>query len=114
MTFSDYDSEIWYTDALNVILEASTAAAVQIYKGKGDRPMGQNLKYVFGSVTLNLNPQSNLTWKTWNLILTAFTAVFSYEYTGFSFTVDVGFSPAGTGSLRGAASATPQATPQSA
>lgn len=109
MTFSDYHSEIWYTDALNVILEASRVAALQIFLGKGDRPMRHTLQYVFGSVTLNFNPQGTLTWKTWNLLLTALIGVFPYEYTGFSFTVHVDYSPAGTGSLLGTPSAIPQA-----
>ena len=109
MTFSKYVPRIRDTDALNVILAASRVAAISIYVGNGDKPIGKNLSYVFGSVTLNFIPQPNLTWKTWNLALSAFTGVFDYEYTGFSFTVNFGLFPAGTGFLRGAAIATPQA-----
>ena len=114
VTFSRYVPRIRHTDALNAILVASRVAAIAIYVGNGDKPIDRNLNYVFGSVTLNFYPRPNLTWKTWNLALSAFTAIFDYEYAGFSFTVNFGPSPVGTGFLRGAAIATPQATPQAA
>lgn len=109
MTFSDYVPGIRHTDALNAILAASRVAAISIYVGNGDKPIGKNLNYVCGSVTLNFNPRPGLTWKTWNLALSAFPGVFDYEYTGFSFMVNFGLSPAGAGFLRGAAIAASQA-----
>ena len=114
MTFSNYDSKLWYTDALNAILAASRAATIQIYVGKGEKAINRNLNYVFGSVTLNLNPLPNLNWNTWLLALSSFTEVFGYEYTGFSFTVNYIYIPAGTGFLRQVETATSQVTPQSA
>ena len=115
VTFSSYKSNIWYTDALNAILEAGRLAAIQIYIGNGDRPIGRSVLHIFGSITLNFNPRPNLTWRTWNLVLSVFASIYDkYEYTGFSFKVDVALSPAGTGFLGVAAIATPQATPQAA
>ena len=87
MTFSSYDSELWYTDALNVILAAFRAATTQIYVGRGEKAVAHTLNYVYGSVTLNLKPLPNLKWNTWLLALSSFTEVFGYEYTGFNFTV---------------------------
>ena len=114
MTFSNYDSKLWYTDALNVLLAACRAATIQIYVGKGEKAIARTLNYTFGSVTLNLNPLPNLTWNTWLLALSSFTEVFGYEYTGFSFTVNFIYVPAGSGFLRQVATAAPQVTPQSA
>lgn len=113
MSFFSYVPEIWHTDALNAVLAASRFAAIEIFSGNGDRPIGRKLNYLFGSVNLKFDPRPNLEWKTWNLALSVFASVFvEYEYMGFSFEVNDGFRPAGTGFLRGATIATPQATPQ--
>ena len=123
VTFSNYVRGIWYTDALNTILEASRWAAIENFKGHGERRIGKSLTYSFGSVTLTFVPAASLKWSTWGLALSALTRVFDeYEYTGYSFTVSDLYRPAGTGFLRGTPlttplttlQATPQATPQAA
>ena len=115
VTFSSYKPGIWLTDALNAILDASRDAVIANFRGNGNNPISKNLKYIFGSITLTLVPGSSLTWREWGLALTAFTGLFNqYEYTGFSFTVNVAYRPAGSGFLSGGTPPTPQTTPQAA
>ena len=115
MTFFNYKPGIWLTDALNAILDASRDVAIANFRGNGNNPISKNLKYIFGSITLTLVPGSSLTWSEWGLALSAFTGLFNqYEYTGFSFTLTVAHSPAGSGFLRGGTPSTPQTTPQAA
>ena len=113
LELSNYVPEIWYTDALNAILAASRWAAIENFQGNGNRPIGRNLMYSSGSVTLTFDPAASLKWSTWGLALSGLTCVFDqYEYTGFNFTVGQNYRVAGRGSLLGAAIATPLATPQ--
>ena len=109
--FSKYVSGIWNTDALNAILEASRVVAIENFRGNGNKLIGKDLKYAFGSVTLTFTPGPSLKWSTWGLVLAAFPELFKqYEYTGFSFTVNDAYRPAGTGILGRSAIANPAET----
>lgn len=119
VSFSSYVPMIWIADALNVILEVSRWTTIEIFRGNGNSPIGKELMYTFGSVTLNLIPDVGLTWRAWGLALSTFTTIFNqFVYTGFTFTVIVAHSLAGSGFLYGrptaSATATPQTTPQAA
>ena len=112
--FSHYVPGIWNTDALSAILEASRFAAIENYRGNGNKPIAKTLKYTFGTVTLSFVPEEGLQWKTWGLALSGLTDVFDkYEYTGFTFIIKDVFLRVGKGYLfNNAAIATPLATPQ--
>lgn len=72
--------------------------------------------YTYGTVTLSFVPEgATLRWNEWGVALAGLANVYDeYDYTGFDFTVRVVLSVEGKGFLRGAAIATPQATPQAA
>ena len=118
--FFHYVPGIRITDALSAILEASRIAAIENFRGNGNKPIAKTLKYTFGSVTLSFVPEAGLQWKTWGLALSGLTDIFDkYEYTGFEFMVKGTILRVGTGSLLNKAAiatplATTQATPQAA
>ena len=87
---------------LKCILAATNDVLVQ-YVGGRDGPIGRSqLIYHSGTVSLSFSPNSEMTWSTWGLALTAMAGfVNGNELVGFGFRVLVSQDLVGSGALRG-------------
>ncbi|KAK0511184.1 hypothetical protein JMJ35_006736 [Cladonia borealis] len=98
--FSKYTPGIPPVYALQCIAGAQRDTALQTFRLRSLRAIGQLLSYRFGTVTLTVNPGNSVKWGYWELILSVMPELFAeYEYVGFDFIILVNNAPAGLGSL---------------